>query len=44
MDYVAEVWWLILGIVLFLGIVLYVYRRSAKKKYEEHGNIPLKKD
>lgn len=44
MDYVAEIWWLILGIVLFVAVVLYVYRRSAKKKYEEQGKIPLKKD
>jgi len=38
MDYVAEIWWLVLGIVFCVAIVLYVYRRSAKKRYEEKGN------
>lgn len=27
--------------IFFCGLTLWTYRSGAKKKYEEHGNIPL---
>jgi cbb3-type cytochrome oxidase subunit 3 len=44
LEQAMEIWWLILGIILFVGIVLYVFRRGAKKKYQEDAKIPLRKD
>jgi cbb3-type cytochrome oxidase subunit 3 len=44
LDQLAETWWLILGVVLFVGIILFVYRRGAKKEYDEDGKIPLDND
>ena len=44
MDQLGEIWWLILGIVLFIGIVLYVYRRGGKKGYDKDAKIPLDED
>lgn len=43
-EQTIEIWWLILGIVLFAGIVLYVFRRGAKKKYEDDSKIPFRKE
>ena len=44
MDQLGEIWWLILGIVLFAGIVLFVFRRGAKKGYDKDAKIPLDED
>ena len=44
LDQLAETWWLILGVVLFVGIILFVYRRGAKKEYDDDGKIPLDND
>ena len=44
LDQLAETWWLVLGVILFVGIILFVYRRGAKKEYDEDGKIPLDND
>lgn len=36
--------WLILMIVLFVGIVVWVFWPKRKKKLESHGRIPLDDD
>ncbi len=30
--------------VFFCGVTLWTYRFGAKRKYEEHGNIPLQEE
>ncbi|MGI9520430.1 MAG: cbb3-type cytochrome oxidase subunit 3 [Hyphomicrobiaceae bacterium] len=40
----ATALWLVGGIVVFAGIVLWIFRRGAKKRYEEKGKIPLRRD
>lgn len=44
MDQLGEIWWLILGMVLFIGIILYVFRRGGKKGYDKDAKIPLDED
>lgn len=36
-----ELTWLIVGIGLFFGMVAFVYRPSAAKRYDEYRKIPL---
>lgn len=40
----ADSWGLLYLFILFIAIVLYVFRPGAKKSYEEQGKIPLKED
>ena len=40
----ADSWGLLYLFIVFVAIVLYVFRPGAKKKYEEQGKIPLKED
>ncbi len=40
----ADTWGLVLLVVAFVGIVVFVFRRRAKKKHEEAARIPLKRD
>ena len=44
MDQLLELSWLVVGIVLFVGFVAFVFRPTAARKYEEAGKIPLKRD
>ena len=44
MDQVLELSWLVAGFILFVGLVAYVYRPSAAKKYAEIAKTPLKRD
>lgn len=38
----ADSWWLLLMVIFFVGVVLWVFRPSAKKSYDEQAKIPLK--
>lgn len=40
----ADTWGLLFLFILFVCIVIYVWRPGAKKHYEEQGKIPLKED
>lgn len=40
----ADTWALLALTVLFIGIVIFVMRPSARRKYEDNANIPLKRD
>lgn len=38
----ADSWGLLFLTILFIGIVLWVFRPGAKKSYDEQAEIPLK--
>lgn len=38
----ADSWWLVVMVVMFIGIVIWVFRPGAKKSYDEQAKIPLK--
>lgn len=40
----ADTWALLSLTILFIGIVIFVMRPSARRKYEDNANIPLKRD
>ena len=40
----ADTWGLLALALLFVGIVLFVLRPGAKRKYDENAKIPLKED
>ncbi|MFO7640229.1 MAG: cbb3-type cytochrome c oxidase subunit 3 [Candidatus Competibacteraceae bacterium] len=40
-QFLSDYGWFIGIPVIFIVVVLYVFRPSARKKYEEHGKIPL---
>jgi cytochrome c oxidase cbb3-type subunit 4 len=35
-------WWVVWLLILFVGVVAWVYRSKNKKRYEEAARIPLK--
>jgi cytochrome c oxidase cbb3-type subunit 4 len=39
---IADSWGLLAMFVFFIGIVLFVFRRGSKQRYEEAAKIPLK--
>lgn len=40
----ADTWGLLALFLLFLGILVFVFRPGAKRKYEDNAKIPLKED
>ncbi len=44
MRHFADTWGLLALALLFVGIVLFVLRPGAKRKYEDNAKIPLKED
>ena len=40
----ADTWGLLAMTLLFVGIVIFVMRPKARRKYEENAKIPLKED
>ncbi|MEM8689962.1 MAG: cbb3-type cytochrome c oxidase subunit 3 [Pseudomonadota bacterium] len=49
MDYeflrqMADSWGLLYLVILFVGAVLFTFRPSARKRYDEAAKIPLKED
>lgn len=40
----ADSWVLVAMTLLFAGIVIYVLRPGARKKYDDDAKIPLKED
>ncbi len=49
MDYeflrqMADSWGLLYMFVLFVGVVLYVFRPGSKKFYQDLANIPMRED
>ncbi len=40
----ADSWGLLYLFIIFLGIVIFVFRPGAKHNYDKHANIPLKRD
>lgn len=40
----ADSWGLLALVLLFLGIVAFVMRPGARRKYDENAKIPLKED
>lgn len=40
----ADTWGLVALALLFLGIVAFVFRPGARRKYDEDAQIPLKED
>jgi cytochrome c oxidase cbb3-type subunit 4 len=41
---VSRIAGLLLFIGLFAGVLVYVFRPGAKKKFDDHARIPLKED
>jgi len=40
----ADTWGLIALVLLFAGIIAFVLRPGARRKYDENAKIPLKED
>ena len=40
----ADSWGLLYLVLLFVGIVLFVFRPGTKKHYDDQAQIPLKED
>ncbi len=40
----ADTWGLVGLTVLFVGIVIFVFRPGSRQRYEDDANIPLKED
>lgn len=40
----ADSWGLVYMAVVFVGVVLFVFRPGMKKQHEDAANIPLKRD
>ncbi len=40
----ARPWWVVLLVVVFVGIVVWVYRPKNRKRFEDTAKIPLKDD
>ncbi|MGF1476017.1 MAG: cbb3-type cytochrome oxidase subunit 3 [Geminicoccaceae bacterium] len=40
----ADTWGLVFLIIVFLAVVLFVFRPGAKRKYEENAKIPFRED
>lgn len=40
----AQTWGLVYMMVLFAGVLIYAFRPSAKKTFEDAARIPLKED
>ena len=40
----ADTWALLALTLLFVGIVAFVFRPGARRKYEDNAKIPLKED
>ncbi len=41
---VADSWGLLYLFVIFVGVVIFVFRPGSKKHYEDVANIPLRED
>lgn len=41
MENMAGFWWMVLLFVTFLGIILYVFRAGAKRRYQADAEIPF---
>ena len=44
LAYFAKTWGLVYLFVLFLGVLFYALRPSARQKFEDAAHIPLKED
>ncbi len=40
----ADSWGLLFLVLLFVGIIIFVFRPGARKKYEKDAMIPLRDD
>lgn len=40
----ADSWGLVYLVLVFLGVIAFVFRPGAKKKYERDAEIPLRED
>ncbi len=40
----ADSWGLLYLVLLFVGIIAFVFRPGAKKKYDRNAEIPLRED
>ena len=43
-SHFAQTWGLVYLIILFIGMLIYALRPSAKKKFEDAAMIPFKED
>lgn len=41
---VLQSWWTVVLVIAFVGLVAWVFWPKRKRKMEEHGKIPLRKD
>ncbi|MEK8088824.1 cbb3-type cytochrome c oxidase subunit 3 [Thermithiobacillus plumbiphilus] len=41
MENMAGFWWMVLLFIVFLGIILYVFRAGASKRYRADAEIPF---
>lgn len=42
--YISQTWGLAYLIVLFVGVLIYALRPSARKKFEDAAQIPFRED
>ena len=40
----ADSWGLLFMMVVFVGLVAFVYRKGARRKYDDYAKIPLRDD
>ena len=43
-SYIAQTWGLLYLFVLFVGMLIYALRPSARKKFDDAAQIPFKED
>ncbi len=43
-SYLSQTWGLVYLVVLFVGVLIYALRPSARKKFEDAAQIPFKED
>ncbi len=43
-SYIAQTWGLLYLVVLFVGMLIYALRPSAKKKFEKAAQMALRED
>ncbi len=43
-SYIAQTWGLLYLFILFIGMLIYALRPSAREKFEKASRIPLRED
>jgi len=44
MRHFADIWGLVYLLVIFIAVLVFVFRPGSRRRYEEAARIPLKED